>query len=64
MSQVDIMEFFDKNIGIYFTGRQIKRRFKGQTYRQLKQIIKRDEYHCVVINKKGDKLTAMYGREE
>jgi len=70
MSQIIIMEFLDKHPGKFYTGRELKNVFKNDfntvtLYRKLKQIIKREEYCCIITHRPNKrKLTAVYGREE
>ena len=65
-----IMEFMDEHIGKYYTGRELKVIFRGQfspvsLYRKLNQIVKRDEYVCILGHRPNcRKLTAVYGREK
>jgi len=70
MSQADLMRFFDEHIGCYYTGVEIIEQFEGTInkatlYKNLKRIIKRQRYNCIITHKlNSTRLTAMYGREK
>ena len=70
MSQDELIKFFDEHIGCYYTGVEIVEHFNGNInkatlYNNLKRIIKRQRYNCIITHKlNSTRLTAMYGREE
>lgn len=64
MSQIGLMEYFDANEGKYFQAKELEIIFnlnKSTIQRQLKKILKREEYIAIIKKREGVKYTLYYG---